>query len=205
MCVCVCVYVWVSDCICMGCSSKGSRSIRLVPSSDFRISRVRSATHASCSSSSCPSSWLTAILPFSGFDRVSGTIMPSLNPPRPPYIPPNWPPDVHYLVAPFYGHLPPPVLALVQSKTPPPPHKPNPNVEIRMVTNPAHPACGQRGLFAKQKIKKGELIIWCAKSGYLDSSPAPSPVPFAGELDYPYPHQQLANPMFSLIMQSVIG
>lgn len=87
--------------------------------------------------------------------------MAPLLPPKPAHTPPpNWPSEIFYLTAPFYSGLPPDVVALVKSKNAPPTHKPSQNVEIRFVTDPKHPAFGQRGLFAKRLLKKGELIVW---------------------------------------------
>jgi len=87
--------------------------------------------------------------------------MPSLTPPKPSHPPPpNWPPEIHYLTAPFYGGLPLEVVSLVKSKRFPPTHQPSQNVEIKFVTDPKHPAFGQRGLYAKKKLKKGDLILW---------------------------------------------
>lgn len=66
--------------------------------------------------------------------------------------------------APFYSpHLPADVAALIRSPNPPPIHKPSTKVEIRLIDNKEHPAHGQRGLFAKKKLAKGELIIWCGR------------------------------------------
>jgi hypothetical protein len=85
-------------------------------------------------------------------------------PPRPSFLPLNWPPEIHFLVAPFYGNLPLHLADILRSKNPPPLHKPNPNVEIRLVSAPSHPACGQRGLYAKRPFKPGELIVWRVRS-----------------------------------------
>lgn len=116
--------------------------------------------------------------------------MPPLVPPKPAHPPPaNWPKEIHYLTQPFcpfrpvvlyclcpacqvarliFGHpprptdsgVPPEVIALIQSKNPPPKHQPVTSVEIKFITDPKHPAYGQRGLFAKKKMVKGDLIVW---------------------------------------------
>ncbi|CED82986.1 SET domain [Phaffia rhodozyma] len=116
-------------------------------------------------SSTNPSSIISALLP----------TMAPLAPPKPAHPPPaNWPSDIHYLTAPFYSNLPPEVTAFVRSKQPPPVHKPNDRVVIQLINNPAHPAHGQRGLFAKKKLEKGELIAWYTGHVHLDPESDPA-------------------------------
>lgn len=72
--------------------------------------------------------------------------------------------SVRIKTAPFYSNLPPAVTSLVRSANPPPVHKPSSTIEIRLITDVRHPAFGQRGLFAKKKLTKGELVVWCVPS-----------------------------------------
>lgn len=97
------------------------------------------------------------------------------NKPKPPpgsSLPQNWPLNLPYLASPLYSpHLTRShFLAL---RTPPSPSEsvslpriptnlrpgPTPAVQILPITNPAHPAYGQHGLFAARDLRPGEFIL----------------------------------------------
>ncbi|KAK6910119.1 hypothetical protein I204_05042 [Kwoniella mangroviensis CBS 8886] len=83
------------------------------------------------------------------------------------YPPPNWPEGITYLTKPRLSPtFPPQLIPLISpnanpnSKTfTPRPIKHPSNVHIKRIDQDGHPAKGQCGLFAKSKIKNGELII----------------------------------------------
>jgi xeroderma pigmentosum group C-complementing protein len=98
----------------------------------------------------------------------------SHQPARPPAkLPKNWPPNLTYLARPLYTNLAPAQRRQLQdqptsgpplSEIPPTtPFGPCPHVEIRPITEPAHPANGQRGLFAARALAPGQFI--CAYLG----------------------------------------
>jgi len=82
-------------------------------------------------------------------------------------LPKNWPPRLTYLTTPQYTHVSPPQRRQLQTQpaTPlsevPPTLRfgPSARVEIRAITDPAHPACGQHGLFAAQALAPGSFIL----------------------------------------------
>ncbi|KAK0708136.1 hypothetical protein B0H67DRAFT_464458, partial [Lasiosphaeris hirsuta] len=90
-------------------------------------------------------------------------------------LPKNWPPSVPYLTAPLYSSaltpahltalrtLPDPTkpssetLPLIPASTP---RGPSPRTcHIQPITNPSHPAHGQRGLFAARDLVPSELVV----------------------------------------------
>ncbi|WVW83888.1 hypothetical protein I302_105910 [Kwoniella bestiolae CBS 10118] len=77
--------------------------------------------------------------------------------------PPNWPEGVIYLIKPRLSPLfPPKLIPLLSpnSKTFNPKAIKHPSsVQIKRIETEGHPAKGQNGLFAKSKIKGGEMII----------------------------------------------
>ncbi|OAA62836.1 SET domain protein [Niveomyces insectorum RCEF 264] len=95
-------------------------------------------------------------------------------------VPANWPPNITYLTTPFYAGLSPGQRQLLQMQQPgggdngrsggggvaPLPEipsilrfGPSPLVTIQTITDPAHPACGQRGLFAARALAPGSFIV----------------------------------------------
>src|SRR6516162_2483535 len=82
-------------------------------------------------------------------------------------LPKNWPAHLPYLKSPSYS----PNLSLEQraglriipqDALSVPSHVlkgPSPLVKIVLITDPAHPACGQAGLFAARDLKPGSFII----------------------------------------------
>ncbi|CAK7211199.1 hypothetical protein SCUCBS95973_001052 [Sporothrix curviconia] len=91
-------------------------------------------------------------------------------------VPPNWPSSVRYLAIPVYAGISPRQRELLQTQladmpgasasTPPLPEipsilrfGPSPLVEIRCIADPAHPACGQHGLFAARHLPAGSFIL----------------------------------------------
>ncbi|CAK7568327.1 MAG: hypothetical protein SEPTF4163_006314 [Sporothrix epigloea] len=91
-------------------------------------------------------------------------------------VPPNWPSSVRYLAIPVYAGISPRQRQLLQTQpadmpgasasTLPLPEippvlrfGPSPLVEIRAITDPAHPACGQSGLFAARHLPAGSFIV----------------------------------------------
>lgn len=91
-------------------------------------------------------------------------------------LPPNWPSEITYLTTPYYSGISPQQRKLLQTQpvdlpgasaaTPPLPEipsilkfGPSPAVEIRSITDPAHPACGQRGLFAARHLPANSFIL----------------------------------------------
>ncbi|ODQ54009.1 SET domain-containing protein [Saitoella complicata NRRL Y-17804] len=77
---------------------------------------------------------------------------------RQPTFPPpaNWPTNVLYLCNLHYS---PRTLPIRPTPPPPPTKGLSPNVRIKMITDPKHPANGQRGLFAAKKLKKGDWVV----------------------------------------------
>lgn len=80
-------------------------------------------------------------------------------------LPKNWPEALPYLTAPVYSpSLTKLQLTLLRTKPSdsrdfslnPGPHA---NVRITPITDPAHPACGQAGLFAARALAPGSLIL----------------------------------------------
>jgi hypothetical protein len=61
-----------------------------------------------------------------------------------------------------------------------PPPSPSPLVAIRRITDPAHPACGQHGLFAAAALAHGRLIVLYAGCVHA-TPPAPPAVAAGGE------------------------
>jgi hypothetical protein len=98
-------------------------------------------------------------------------------------LPKNWPAHLPYLKSPAY----PPSLTAEQraslrlkphdalSIPPNAPKGPCPLVKITQITDPAHPACGQAGLFAAKDLKPGSFII--EYLGVIHSSPPRLPSP----------------------------
>jgi hypothetical protein len=94
-------------------------------------------------------------------------------------LPKNWPAHLPYLKSPSYS----PSLTAEQraslrlkphdtlSIPPNAPKGPCPLVKITQITDPAHPACGQAGLFATKDLKPGSFII--EYLGVIHSSPPP--------------------------------
>ncbi|CAK7208890.1 hypothetical protein SBRCBS47491_000251 [Sporothrix bragantina] len=91
-------------------------------------------------------------------------------------VPPNWPSSVRYLAIPVYAGISPRQRELLQTQpadmpsasasTPPLPEipsilrfGPSPLVEIRSITDRAHPAYGQHGLFAARPLAAGSFIL----------------------------------------------
>ncbi|ODN82163.1 hypothetical protein L202_02457 [Cryptococcus amylolentus CBS 6039] len=76
--------------------------------------------------------------------------------------PPHWPSNVIYLTKPRLSpRFPPALLPLLapSSSFAPRPAKQLASVQIKVITQAGHPANGQFGLFAKQKIKENELVL----------------------------------------------
>ncbi len=94
-------------------------------------------------------------------------------------LPANWPSGVTYLTTPVYAGISPRQRQLLQTQpsertdapaytrqaTPLPEMPsilrfgPSPLVEIRSIADAAHPACGQRGLFAARHLPPGSFIV----------------------------------------------
>ncbi|CAK7262611.1 hypothetical protein SEPCBS119000_000047 [Sporothrix epigloea] len=91
-------------------------------------------------------------------------------------VPANWPSHVRYLAIPVYAGISPRQRQLLQTQpsdmpgapasTAPLPEippvlrfGPSPLVEIRAIADPAHPACGQHGLFAARPLGAGSFIL----------------------------------------------
>ncbi|CAK7270271.1 hypothetical protein SEPCBS57363_004019 [Sporothrix epigloea] len=91
-------------------------------------------------------------------------------------VPSNWPSSVRYLAIPVYAGISPRQRQLLQTQpadmpgasasTPPLPEippvlrfGPSPLVEIHAITDPAHPACGQYGLFTARHLPAGSFIL----------------------------------------------
>ncbi|CAK7202708.1 hypothetical protein SEUCBS139899_005435 [Sporothrix eucalyptigena] len=104
----------------------------------------------------------------SGSNSGSGSIVKA--------VPQNWPSNIRYLGIPVYAGISPRQRQLLQTQpvdmpgasasTPALPEipsilrfGPSPLVEIRSITDPAHPACGQRGLFAARPLPAGSFIL----------------------------------------------
>ena len=96
--------------------------------------------------------------------------------PRPPGLPANWPLEIAYLTTPYYSGISPQQRKLLQTQpadmpgapasTPPLPEippilrfGPSSAIEIRPITDPAHPAHGQRGLFAARHLPANAFIL----------------------------------------------
>lgn len=106
------------------------------------------------------------------------------------YLPKNWPDHLLYLKSPSYS----PTLNAEQraslrikpqdalSIPPNVPRGPCPLVKITQITDPAHPACGQAGLFAARDLKPGSFVL--EYLGVIHSSPPPLTPP---PLDSPSP------------------
>ncbi|KAL1895094.1 hypothetical protein Sste5346_005516 [Sporothrix stenoceras] len=94
----------------------------------------------------------------------------------PKTVPENWPSNVTYLTTPVYAGISqrqrqvlqtqPADLPGAPASTPPLSEVPSilrfgpsPLVEIRSITDPNHPACGQRGLFAARNLRAGSFIL----------------------------------------------
>ncbi|KAB5583327.1 hypothetical protein GE09DRAFT_1247566 [Coniochaeta sp. 2T2.1] len=94
---------------------------------------------------------------------------PYLLPPLPYPIPVNWPPSLPYLKTPSYSPSLTPTHVVALRTPPSPPADPLPSyplppcpsrsVLIRPITNPAHPAHLQSGLFAARDLRPGELVL----------------------------------------------
>jgi hypothetical protein len=76
-----------------------------------------------------------------------------------PRVPANWPPDVAYAHSPDWRSVAPEDLARLQTRTSSSGDDDGlPGVTIRRLTDPEHPACGQRGLFAAQPFAPGDVL-----------------------------------------------
>lgn len=75
--------------------------------------------------------------------------------------PPNWPASVIYLSKPRLSpKFPPSLLPFIATPNFNPHTTKHPShVQIKRIAEASHPAYGQLGLFAKQKIKENELVI----------------------------------------------
>ncbi|KIH91252.1 hypothetical protein SPBR_01852 [Sporothrix brasiliensis 5110] len=109
---------------------------------------------------------------FGGSSRTSGS-----GPDSPSNaVPANWPSNVTYLTTPVYAGISQRQRKMLQTQpadlpgapasTPPLSEVPSilrfgpsPLVEIRSITDPHHPACGQRGLFAARNLRAGSFIL----------------------------------------------
>jgi hypothetical protein len=69
-----------------------------------------------------------------------------------------------------------------------PPPSPSPLVVIRRIADPAHPACGQHGLFAATALAHGRLIVLYA--GRVHAAPPPPPPPAVGGVGQQQQQQQ---------------
>ncbi|KAJ9133043.1 hypothetical protein NKR23_g11001 [Pleurostoma richardsiae] len=91
-------------------------------------------------------------------------------------LPKNWPPEITFLTSPLYSPeltkaqiqalrvRPSASAAPVAEDLPTLPPEllrpgPNPLVRIQPITDPSHPACGQRGLFAARDLKPGMPVV----------------------------------------------
>lgn len=89
-----------------------------------------------------------------------------------PSVPKNWPQDIPYLTTPTYSsRLTPTHLTALRTRPAPPSSEdvtdlapdlrrgPSPLVKIVTITDPSHPAHGQRGLFAARDLRPGTLVL----------------------------------------------
>lgn len=94
----------------------------------------------------------------------------------PKTVPANWPFNVTYLTTPVYAGISQRQRQMLQTQPADLPGAPSstlplsevpsilrfgpsPLVEIRSITDPNHPACGQRGLFAARDLRAGSFIL----------------------------------------------
>lgn len=101
-------------------------------------------------------------------------------------LPKNWPSNVTYITTPSYSriitethlsalHSPAKDIQDIPASTP---KGPCSLVRITPITSPAHPACGQSGLFAARDLKPGSFILQYLGEVHgpsLSSSSAPDP------------------------------